>query len=494
MEDENKKKRNKKKKNRANKTTGDVSHGAGEWVNADQNHVIEENHNNQVLETADAQNDVLKTTVDLERCCTNGAEDASLEETIKKLQQENHMLIQKEASLEETIIKLQTQNDMHIQKEASLEETIKILQKENSTYMQKEAPLEMKLLQLQSEKDSWLQKEAPLELKLLQLQSEKDSWLQKEAGFEEKINKLIDETTSLSLKGVSLEEKIKQLEREQVVWVQTENSINETITSLNGDNARLQTQVMELEESRNYLLQENQRLTESMSGLQSQINRITSGCMSPLGAMPASGSEDMNAQMETSRLVEKLVAENEELVEKVNELCVELDLQGVTADLSPTVGSVLTVGTAETFPVADPVSEFEERKTASGERIDSPKHVKIMNEMNGGDVAIKDERENGEYIYAKDTAAVPNSPDTIDSEEIVQIPLNESEVKEDHPSLQLNRDDPKSDVDPKNDVSLADAPLIGAPFRFVSFVARYVSGADLVNKSSVNSGKVNSRN
>ena len=48
-------------------------------------------------------------------------------------------------------------------------------------------------------------------------------------------------------------------------------------------------QVMELEESRKCLLQENQRLTESMSGLQSQIqnleNRITSACMSPLGAM-----------------------------------------------------------------------------------------------------------------------------------------------------------------------------------------------------------------
>ncbi|GFY82495.1 hypothetical protein Acr_02g0007350 [Actinidia rufa] len=324
--------------------------------------------------------------------------------------------------------------------------------------IQKEALLEMQLLQVQSEKDSWLQKEAPLEMKLLQLQSEKDSWLQKE---------------------VSLEEKIKQLEREQVVWVQMENSMNETIASLNGDNTRLQTQVVELEESRKCLLQENQWLTESMSGLQSQIqnleNRITSACTSPLGAM-------------------------------VNELCVELDLQGVTADLSPTVGSVLTVGTAETFSVADPVSEIGERKTASGERIDSPKHVEIINEMNGGDdgnakdtthvdsmsedVAIKDERENGEYIYAKDTAAVPNSPDTIDSEEIVQIPLDETEVEEDTPLLQLNCDDPKTDV------SLVDSPLIGAPFRFVSFVARYVSGADLdlVNKSTANSGKVNSRN
>ena len=81
MEDEKKKKRNKKKKNNANKTTGDVTHGTGELVNADQTHVIEENHGNQVLEAVDVQNDVLKTTVDLERYCTNGAEDVSLVST-----------------------------------------------------------------------------------------------------------------------------------------------------------------------------------------------------------------------------------------------------------------------------------------------------------------------------------------------------------------------------------------------------------------------------
>ena len=48
-------------------------------------------------------------------------------------------------------------------------------------------------------------------------------------------------------------------------------------------------QVMELEESGKCLLQENQRLTEIMSGLQSQIqnleNIINSACTSPLDAM-----------------------------------------------------------------------------------------------------------------------------------------------------------------------------------------------------------------
>jgi hypothetical protein len=31
-------------------------------------------------------------------------------------------------------------------------------------------------------------------------------------------------------------------------------------------------------------------------------------------------------------------------------------------------------------------------------------------------------------------------------------------------------------------VPLTDAPLIGAPFRLISFVAKYVSGGDLVNR------------
>ena len=34
-------------------------------------------------------------------------------------------------------------------------------------------------------------------------------------------------------------------------------------------------------------------------------------------------------------------------------------------------------------------------------------------------------------------------------------------------------------------VPLVDAPLIGAPFRLVSFVARYVSGADLAEKKQL---------
>ncbi|XP_028120644.1 golgin IMH1-like isoform X3 [Camellia sinensis] len=264
MEDEKKKKKNKKKKNKQSKTTGDVTDGIGESANADQSHAIEQNHH-------------------------NGTEGANLEEMIKKLQKENDNCIQKEdktsvqlyklhAGIEEAIEKLQNENEAHILEEARLEETIKKLEKENDTHMQKEV------------------------------------------GFEEKINQLMDETSTLSLKRVSLEEKIKQLEGEIDYWFQKENSTEETIAKLNGDNTRLQAQVMESEESRNNLLQENQWLTESMSGMKFRIQNLETASTrtSTVMTMHASESEDMNVQTKAAQpLVENLVAKNSELVEKV---------------------------------------------------------------------------------------------------------------------------------------------------------------------------------
>ncbi|KAG5550787.1 hypothetical protein RHGRI_015672 [Rhododendron griersonianum] len=468
MEDDKKKKKNKKKKNKQTKTPGDVIHGVGESIDTDQNHVSQENHENQVLATADVHTDEPKTDVDLDSYSANGTDGSSLAEA------EKLYWMDREAGLEERIREVRKENDIHIQKEARLEETIIQLQKDNDGHIQEEASLEETIARLQKENCAQVEKEASLEMKLLQLEDEKDSWLQKEVGFEGEISKLIEETASLSLKGVSFEEKIKQLERERVSSVQKE--------------------VMELEESRNSLLQENLRLTEIISGMQSQIQSleksIVSSCALPVALMDASESEDVNSQMEAaSQLVEKLVAENEELVEKVNELCVELDLQGVTAELSLAVGSV---------------SEFGETTAASGDRIDSEKHIPITEERNGEDDAnakdiahvadsmselsektslsgkrIKSQEnvsgQNGEYIHTNGASVIQNSPpDTIDSEEIVQIPLDEKEIGD--PQL------PPTHHDEKTDVPLTDAPLIGAPFRFISFMARYVSGADLVNK------------
>ena len=61
------------------------------------------------------------------------------------------------------------------------------------------------------------------------------------------------------------------------------------------------------------------------------------------------------------------------------------------------------------------------------------------------------------------------------SEEIVPVPLDD---------IQIHEDDPRQPgaEDEIDEVPFSDAPITGAPFRLISFVARYVSGADLVNK------------
>ncbi|KAK1283578.1 hypothetical protein QJS10_CPB21g01696 [Acorus calamus] len=65
----------------------------------------------------------------------------------------------------------------------------------------------------------------------------------------------------------------------------------------------------------------------------------------------------------------------------------------------------------------------------------------------------------------------PESKLTDNGSEILEVPVQENETVE------------------EQNIPLSDAPLIGAPFRLISFFARYVSGADLVNKSRPNSGR-----
>lgn len=94
--------------------------------------------------------------------------------------------------------------------------------------------------------------------------------------------------------------------------------------------------------------------------------------------------------------------------------------------------------------------------------------------------SIPEPIENGSMLAPKldsrEAAPIHNGKiDSEDSGEIVQIPLDDSDV----------RDLESQPIDSEqNAVPLSDAPLIGAPFRLMSFVAKYVSGADLVNNTT----------
>jgi hypothetical protein len=131
----------------------------------------------------------------------------------------------------------------------------------------------------------------------------------------------------------------------------------------------------------------------------------------------------------------------------VNELYIKLDQQKATASLSSSAGSDVILRNSELANGTPPMSELSEST-----------------------LGLK-----SESLDADPPAAVLPQSSEPDAEEIVQIPLDDNEV----PDVEMQAED-------KSGVPLTDAPLIGAPFRLISFVAKYVSGADLVSKDDSN--------
>lgn len=149
---------------------------------------------------------------------------------------------------------------------------------------------------------------------------------------------------------------------------------------------------------------------------------------------------------------------------QVNELYVELDRRP-TAGLPSASLSDQMVQAADTATVADTMSESNENLSVTGKKLES---VEI--------VPVKVENIGSNNVDIEHAAAIPNSSVSDEPGEIVQISLDENEIRD----LELQA----ANNDEKAAVPISDAPLIGAPFRLISFVAKYVSGADLVNKSS----------
>ncbi|KAL8214827.1 hypothetical protein R6Q57_004276 [Mikania cordata] len=317
----------------------------------------------------------------------------------------------------------------------SLEQKIKALQEQLDMHIQREADLERIISQSQKERSVWHHKETELEAIISQLQTEKDSWVQKESCFEEK--------------------RI-QIETEKVNLAQRESSAAETIASLNKDNAKLRAQVIELETSINNISHQNQQLLEHVSDQQSKIQDLENSvatCLSSVKTKHVAEHEDINLQLESAQaLVAKLISEKEKLVEKVNILETERDHKTATTQPSspiktydpivqnPKAAGMDETSTTETDQTPSSAEEPDTISNVSGSKDGMPSD-KLVNQI---------------------------SRVSMESGEIVQISLNENEA---------------TAGDKFDPVPLTDAPLIGAPFRLISFVARYVSGADLVQKN-----------
>ncbi|XP_060971517.1 uncharacterized protein LOC115716640 isoform X7 [Cannabis sativa] len=436
MEDEKrKKKNNKKKKNKQSKITETEVEG-GATVNG------HAQHDAPLNATINSQSISAESEVP-----QSHQEEAILEETSAQIQIEKDVHFQKQAILEETIKQLQKENDNHIQKEASLEDTINKLQKDNDLHLQKEFTYGEVIKQLQDEKSSCILNKDSLELEIVQLQSAKDLWLQKE--LVEKINQLVDEKNT---------------------WYLKEVRAKEMIVNLNEDIARLQMQVVEFEESQKNVLQEKEQLMENIASLQLQIKdlqNIASKSSEEFTKL-SSEREELNSQVEAAcSLVEKLVTENAELVEKVNELFIELDRGSSLFGVPLTEKSERILGNAEISSVS-----YQESRTNEN------MPMMLHRELNSVDIVPVKEETNGIHNPENHQSDVTTEHSLSSmSGEIVQIPLDENE----------EHDDVEAQARENDGVPISDAPLIGAPFRLISFVSRYVSGADLVDKNSFQS-------
>ncbi|KAG8377145.1 hypothetical protein BUALT_Bualt09G0138100 [Buddleja alternifolia] len=485
MEEDKKKKRNKKKKNK--QATGpkeSVTVDAGETTSDNQCHVpaMGQDENGHVSE-------IINSSADKDGQLANGTERAILEEKIKQLLKEKDDNLQTEASHQEEMKELHDEKNASMQKEASLKEKFILLEEEKDALIHKQDSLEQKIEQFQREKYAHLQKEhdfqASLEVKILQLEGEKDSWVQKEADFREKINQLVDENAALNAKAheiqVGLQEKIKQMEKERDFWILTENSAKESIARLNNDNINLRDQVISLEQSRDSLFEEKQQLTENISRLQLQINKLECATGSPHSSMNNKlTSEVGDASSETEAaapaLVEKLITENSELVEKVNELYAELDLRGMKTEYVSSVTAQSTDRSALTPDIAVGADDRHGFAQATDSISEARNIMLVLGSRRSLDDVMVEDQSNNEHLNDNNGSGLANSSEIIENVEIVQIPLDENEVGETNLEAAENND--------TTEVALTDAPLIGAPFRLISFVARYVSGADLVDKNT----------
>nr|GMC46942.1 golgin subfamily A member 6-like protein 6 [Ipomoea batatas] len=264
-----------------------------------------------------------------------------------------------------------------------------------------------------------------------------------------------------------------------------QNLMETTISSLNTRNAFLQTGVKELEELRNSTALENQLLKVTVNTLQSQVQALEkSAASSSTGRkMHTSENGEVNSEMEaTHAVVQKLIAENSELVEKVNELYIELQRRDSVKELSssPMTGNAESTYNTNTTYITNSSSLGLElmSETANGREISSADNPALISTevlpVSKSMIQSTEDANDKAKMNGLDKA------NGVESSEIVQIPLDETEADEAKES-EIIPDDQKTTAE---GVPLSDAPLIGAPFRLISFMARYVSGADLVDKDS----------
>ncbi|VAI05982.1 unnamed protein product [Triticum turgidum subsp. durum] len=304
--------------------------------------------------------------------------------------------------------------------------------------------------QLEDEKGLWLQKVNKMESELEKLHNKVGYHAQNEVILEEKLNNLQNGYDMLVKKEEVLDNKVKCVEDVNGVLTHQETSLKERLSLLEETNKALQEQV--LDETSKSTVEENQRLVVSVDELESRLQTLEAKIALTEASITKEvpETEVMNQTDLAGSFLHKQTTDFTTVMSKGNEPTADRGLNSslaVTSDNIYSHVSNIPVGAYASDHADETLVYFPEATSSNGA---------------------------GQSLMNANARQGFDEPRT--SGEIVPVPLDD---------ILIHEDDPQpagSDVETAEEVPFTDAPIVGAPFRLISFVARYVSGADLVNQ------------
>ncbi|KAJ1297266.1 hypothetical protein BS78_01G364300 [Paspalum vaginatum] len=446
-----KKKRNKKKKGNQGKNTVDVTANAGEAAHQHHNHESPIDHPTTDHPKGSDADDAMSSvgegvpqyqnhqpTLQGDRNGINAYDSASsIGEGIPyqsnqcTMTQENHKASnavpadQRSIGMSESSVELDMHRPYYEAKLDKLHETIKQLEDEKSLWLQKVSTMEGELEKLHSKVDFHAQNEVLLEEKLNSLQSGYDVLIKKEEVLDNKARCIYNINSTL---------------------IHQEAVLKERLSGLEETNKALLVQVKVLEEASNNTFEENQMLVKRLDQLDARLQALEA--KAALSEAPMIGKVLENKGMGQVDLASSLLHEQTAGLTEDNKQIAKRDL----------------ISSLEITP-----------DNICGQINNSPSNAYACNHPEETLIPFPEVATNNSIVPGRGYVNEHRFDGPGTTEEIIPVPLDDIQIHEDDPR-QTGAD---NEID---EVPFSDAPIIGAPFRLISFVARYVSGADLVNQ------------
>ncbi|XP_039786234.1 uncharacterized protein LOC120652464 isoform X5 [Panicum virgatum] len=288
-----------------------------------------------------------------------------------------------------------------------------------------------------------------MESELEKLHSKVCFHAQNEVLLEEKLNSLQIGYDELIKKEEVLGKKVRCIDDINGTLTRQEALLKERLSELEETNKTLVAQVKVLEEASSNTSAENHTLVKKLDELDSRLQALEAraALSEALEKVKVSDSKAIDPMNFTSPLYQQTIGFTEAM-SKGNELIAERGLSS----------SVELITDNSYRQINNTPSNAYASNHAQETAIQLPE-IGTSNSIAQAHVDV-----NEHHRFDGPT-----------SEEIVPVPLDDIQIHEDD----LRQPGAEDEID---EVPFSDAPITGAPFRLISFVARYVSGADLVNK------------